>query len=508
MSKTSKKSIGWSIEGQILVVILILFVGVLAAGWDYAMKLRQGVASNAALMSEDAGALIGVERLRNLADSEVSNSRAFFLLGSKAVFDKQKSEKQEFASQLAAYEKKYNLPQIPAIMKKIEGLEQQEADIFDQAQKFREKQTEAKIVGQFYQSKTVPIIAIMNENFDEIVKLHNAELDQASNRARQAGMQAQALIPKGMTRFIAALAGLFAAMTLLVLRMLRVRAVHLRERKRLFDEAKNAVLARDEVIAAASQDFAEPLAALSAMAESLATASAVDQADMLKSTIVEIEGRISNIYDQKKADMGTLNLRLDQLAVADILEDAAVMLKPLAKQRDVGLQFDSVNQSILAFVDRERVMRVLSNLIGNAIKFSRKHSKVLIKVRSDQQFVTISIADSGPGIPEAQIPGLFENFWQARKTADQGAGVGLAVVKTIIEAHGGTVRVDSNVGQGSTFTFSLPRRRPAGAQLKKPSSGVRSVTPPNRGGQGSAGAGATAAGPATPVESASENPDI
>jgi signal transduction histidine kinase len=488
MSKTSKKSIGWSLEGQALVVLLILFAVVVAEGWNYSMKLRQTVASNAAVMSEDAGALIGVERLRNIAESQVSNSRAYFLLGSKSILDRQKSEKDKFASELITYEKKYSLVKVGEIVKRIQALEVQEGEIFDQAQGFRNKQTESKIVGQFYQSKTLPILDQLNQNFDEIVKLHNAELDHAGNRARQAGLEAQAQIPKGMSRFIAALTALFLAMTLLILRMIRRRSAHLRERDRLYEEAKNAVLARDEVIAAASQDFKEPLAAISEMSETLKKSQSSEevsnQVELIKSTIVEIEGHISNIYDQKRADMGTLNLRLDQLAIADVLEDAQIMLKPLAKHRDVGLQFDSVNQSVLAFVDRERVMRVLSNLIGNAIKFSRKHSKVLIKVRSDQQFVTISIADSGPGIPDSQVAGLFDNFWQASRSADQGAGVGLAVVKTIIEAHGGTIKVDSNLGQGSTFTFSLPRRRPAGATLRKPPGSVRTQarvpeTPPN-----------------------------
>ncbi|HVK59969.1 MAG TPA: ATP-binding protein, partial [Bdellovibrionales bacterium] len=85
-----------------------------------------------------------------------------------------------------------------------------------------------------------------------------------------------------------------------------------------------------------------------------------------------------------------------------------------------------------------------------------------------QQFVNISVADGGPGVPEAQLAGLFDNYWQAKRTADQGAGVGLAVVKTIIDAHGGTIRAESNINGGTTFTFSLSRRRPPGAQIKKP----------------------------------------
>jgi signal transduction histidine kinase len=122
------------------------------------------------------------------------------------------------------------------------------------------------------------------------------------------------------------------------------------------------------------------------------------------------------------------------------------------------------------------VMRVLANLVGNAIKFSPKHSRVNVKVKADAQFANISILDSAPQIPESRMASLFDNFWQARRSAVQGAGVGLTVVKTIIEAHGGIVKVEHNLQGGNTFTFSLPRRRPANAQLKKPqSSGVRKI---------------------------------
>jgi signal transduction histidine kinase len=481
MKKFFKKFIGHSLEGTILLVLVILFATVLIAGWGAAMKLRQTVAANADVMNVDSGALIEVERLRNLTESQIANSRAFFLLGSKSIFDKQKSDKQRLTEELPNFEKKHSLPQIHDISKSIEKIEQQEQEFFDQAMEFRAKQTESKIVAQFYQSKTNPLIAQLNEKFDQIVKLQNSDLEEARNRAKAAGLQAQAQIPKGMTWFTSALAALFLCVTLLVVRMLSVRRFHLRERERLVDEAKKAIIARDEVIAATSQDLKEPLSALNDIAASLEQARShqeiAEHAALIKGTVIELQGLIDDIYDQKKSDMGNLALRLEQLAVGDIINDAEVMLQPLAKQRDITLQFDSVNQTILAYVDRERVLRVLSNLIGNAIKFSRKHSRVAIKVKSDAQFVNISVVDNGPGLPENRLSELFDHFWQARKTSDQGAGVGLAIVKTIIEAHGGSVRAEnSNIGQGSTFTFSLPRRRPVGAQLKKPSSsGVRRI---------------------------------
>lgn len=469
MNKKIKTSFGLSIEGKILFVLLVAFVAVLAAAWTGAMQLRETVAANAAAMNANPAPLIEIQNLKNLADAQIADSRAYFLMGSKSIFDKQRSEKEQFAATLAKFGGEYAAPKVDEFVKKIEGVRQQEQDIFDQAMDFREKNTESKIVGQFYHSKAAPLVAQIHGNLDEIAKIHTDELEQARVRAHQAGLDAQAVIPKHMTWLTQALALVFLALSLLVARMLRVRRFHLKERARLVDEAKRAILGRDEVIAAASRDFDEPLQALDEMAEELRATAGLDVvADNIKMTTNEMRSLISDINDQKKADMGALQLRLDQLRVADILDDAQLQFQPLAKQRDITLQFDAVNPSVLAFFDRERVMRVLSNLIGNAVKFSPKHSRVNVKVRADQQFVNISIADSGPGIPDSRLGGLFESFWQDRKTAEQGAGIGLAVVKTVIEAHGGTVKAESNLNGGTTFTFSLPRRRPAGAQLRKP----------------------------------------
>lgn len=470
-SNTKTKSIRGSFERKALIAFSIIFVAVILTSWVYAMRLRQTVAANNAVTHSDPSALIEVERIRNIAESQIADGRSFFLLGSKSLFDKQKQEKQDLTEALANFEKNYNLPKIPEIMKRIETIEKQHNDIFDQAMEFRAKQTESKIVGQFYQSKTSSILKQVNEALNEVVRLHNAELDRTRAEAKKAARDAEVQIPRGMTWFTGLIAILFFGMALLVLKMLRQRQAQVTERNRLYDEAQKAILARDEILAALSQDMKEPLHEMANIAATLKVApDAVltsDASELIQSSVTEIENVIKDICDQKSSDMGSLTLRLDQLGIDEILDDAHLMLQPLAKQRDIRLQFDSVNPPVLAFFDRERVLRVLSNLVGNAIKFSPKHSKVVVKVRSDQKFVNISVTDSGSGIPEKQQAEIFENFWQARKTADQGSGVGLAIVKTIVEAHGGTVKVDSHSGHGSTFTFSLPRRRPVGAHLRK-----------------------------------------
>ena len=480
MKKFFKTLVSWSFERLALVVLSVVFVAVLMGAWKYSMKLRQTVAANAAGINVDPAPLVEVEHLRNIAESQLSDSRSFFLLGSKALFDKQKKEKEAFVEALATFQKQYNLAEIPDIVKRINSLVDQHQDIFDQAMGFREKQTESKIVGQFYQAKTAPLRTKLNENLDEIVNLHNAELDRARVRAKEAGLAADAQIPRGMTLFTEAITAIFLGMALLIVRMLRKRSFQLSERDRLVNAAKNAVLARDEVISAISQDLKEPLAAIvetaDALTSSLDVGAVSDRADQIKSAVMDTQNLISDICDQKKSDMGNLNLRPDQIAIDELMDEARHMMQPLAKQRDVRLQFDAVNPPVVAYFDRERVLRVLANLIGNAIKFSRKHTNVIIKVKSDQQFVNISVTDSGAGIPEKQIPTIFDNFWQARKTSEHGPGVGLAIVKTLVEAHGGTVKVNSLVGHGSTFTFSLPRRRPVGMQSKRPATTVRHIS--------------------------------
>lgn len=471
MKKNSTKSKSRSGEQKALIAFLVIFVTVIVIAWGYALKLRQTVATNNSIMSADPSALIEVERVRNLAESQIANARSFFLLGSKVLYDKQKQDKQTLTEALSSFEKKYNLPQIPQIIKDISVIQQQHQEFFDQAMDFREKQTESKIVGQFYQSKTAPLLKQINDNLDEIKRIHLSELESNRAEARQAASGVEVQIPQGMAWLTGLMGFIFLGLSVIITRMLRERSRQLAERDRLYNEAQNAVLSRDEYISALSHDLKEPLSNLNQIADILKnfsdSAPVHDSSELVKTSVHEIENLIKNIGDQKVSGLEGLTLRLDQMGIDDVLEDARLMMSPLAKKKDVRLQFDSANPPVLAFLDRERVMRVLANLVGNAIKFSPKNGKVVVKVRSDQQFVNISVTDSGPGIPEKKLAEIFDHFWQSRKTANQGAGVGLAVVKTIVEAHGGTVKVDSHSGSGSTFTFSLPRRRPAGAQLKK-----------------------------------------
>ena len=106
--------------------------------------------------------------------------------------------------------------------------------------------------------------------------------------------------------------------------------------------------------------------------------------------------------------------------------------------------------------DAQRILQVLSNLLGNAARFTPPGAEIKVRAQRADDQVVFSVADSGPGIPAEHLPHIFDRFWQARRTGRHGIGLGLAIVKGIVEAHGGRVWAESELGVGSTFFFTLP----------------------------------------------------
>ena len=136
---------------------------------------------------------------------------------------------------------------------------------------------------------------------------------------------------------------------------------------------------------------------------------------------------------------------------------AALIVSPVIALADfTGFVVNVADDLPVVRADPARMLQVISNLVGNAVKFTPAGGTITLSAVRSNGRVLCSVTDTGPGIPAAQIPRLFGKFWQAKRGDGRGVGLGLAIARGIVEAHGGTIDVKSEVGQGSTFAFSLP----------------------------------------------------
>jgi len=151
---------------------------------------------------------------------------------------------------------------------------------------------------------------------------------------------------------------------------------------------------------------------------------------------------------------GSASTRSDDLRAT--VDEVMETMTPLA--RDGGLSLEAHVAEVLPPVlfDHRRVLQALSNLVGNAIKFTPSGGTVSLWVEAEEDEVVIAVRDTGIGIPAEYLPHLFDRYWQGERQARGGAGLGLAIAKGIIEAHGGRIWVESTRGTGSTFRFALP----------------------------------------------------
>jgi signal transduction histidine kinase len=144
--------------------------------------------------------------------------------------------------------------------------------------------------------------------------------------------------------------------------------------------------------------------------------------------------------------------------------EVAEHLKPLAAEKLIRIEVPASDPSVTAWADRDKVTQVLMNLIGNAVKFSPQDGKVTVDIKKNgNEWVQISVADTGPGILPQETNKIFTKFYQIAKMDKQrpkGTGLGLAISKALVEMHGGTIWVESEVGKGSTFCFTLPAEQP------------------------------------------------
>lgn len=253
------------------------------------------------------------------------------------------------------------------------------------------------------------------------------------------------------------------------------------ERERLLErerearaEAEAALKARDDVFAMVSHDLRSPLNTLTMAVELLRSGSLSadkrdDYLDSMGQTGEHMNRLIEGLLDTHRLGAGQpLRIEPEPVDAGALIREAAALFAPQLDSKGIELVAECPDDCPPVRADRRRALQVFWNLIGNAVKFTPRGGRILVSVRSGNDGVCFSVSDTGPGIPPEDQERLFDPFWQAKFKARLGTGLGLPISKGIVEAHGGEIRVESEVGRGATFVFTLPvahrteARQPAG----------------------------------------------
>ncbi len=223
---------------------------------------------------------------------------------------------------------------------------------------------------------------------------------------------------------------------------------------------------RRDLIAWVSHDLHTPLASIRAMVEALADG-VVDDPDTAQRylrtaqrDIRSLSVLIDDLFQMAQLDAGGLPLDRQTASLSDLISDTLESFSELAARREVRLEGDVAPGVDPVLMDTQRIGRALTNLIGNALRHTPAGGRVRVRAATGDDSVRVEISDTGEGIRAEDLPHIFDRFYRGEKSRSRdtgGAGLGLAIAKGIVEAHGGRIGVESEAGQGTTFHLTLPR---------------------------------------------------
>jgi signal transduction histidine kinase len=244
---------------------------------------------------------------------------------------------------------------------------------------------------------------------------------------------------------------------------LAARAALTIDNARLYTQSQQAAQARDEVLAVVSHDLRNPLNVIALGATYLLkhlpnspeATSWRKQGELIRRSADRAVHLIQDLLDVTRLEVGRLGVERKPESVTRLLDDVIELHRSLAESRGLRLEREEVSELPEVLADRSRVLQVFSNLIGNALRFTPEGGRITVRAWREGSMVGFAVSDTGKGIAPEHLPHLFERYWQG-KGAREGAGLGLPIAKGIVEAHGGHIQVESHLGTGSTFFFTLP----------------------------------------------------
>jgi signal transduction histidine kinase len=289
---------------------------------------------------------------------------------------------------------------------------------------------------------------------------------------KAAGVQSMMCVPLvargrtlGALTFVAAeSAGRYSARDLELAEEVGRRAALAIDNARLYEQAQRAIQARQDLLAIVSHDLRNPLGTILMNTAMLLNASSPGESEAPGRRPIEAMQRaadrmnriIADLLDLASIEAGRLTVEKKEHAVSSLVQEVFELHEPIAAQKKLRLERELLSEPFDIHCDRERVLQIFGNLIGNAIKFTPEGGTIKVRAEQRGEGALFSVADTGSGLSPDELPHVFDRYWQAKKTARLGTGLGLSITRGLLEAHGGRIWAESRLGEGTTFFFTIP----------------------------------------------------
>jgi PAS domain S-box-containing protein len=306
------------------------------------------------------------------------------------------------------------------------------------------------------------------EDISDQLLVGTAMSDEHLRMMRELGMRSAMIVPLsvggriiGTASFISTKSGRhFQNSDLEVAQGLADRAALAIENARLFREAETAIRLREEVLAIVSHDMRNPLSSINMAAAMLfkndPDARTRKQVEVILRATGRMDRLIGDLLDMASIQAGRLAVERKTQDIGSIIAEAVEIAEPLATMNRQELSSQIDTGAARCSVDRERILQLLANLLGNAKKFCPVGGAITVRAVVKGHAVECGVSDTGPGIPEQDVPHIFDPWWSAKHAQKKGVGLGLYISKGIVGAHDGRIWAENRSGSGVTFYFTLP----------------------------------------------------
>jgi signal transduction histidine kinase len=397
--------------------------------------------------------LLLAERLHGEVEQTVAASRGYLLSGVPRFLERMNQAQQASDQLLGKLASRASTPEARALLVQLKEVNEIHNQAIAAAVRARRAGLDPAELSELLERELFPRRQRLDRLLDSFVGQQQTLLDQRSTQLR-----------RDHGRFMYSGIGIFALGLLVSAALALLLGRHLtglyRREQSAIARAEQATASRDELLAIVAHDLRSPLSAI-LMHATILRKRAGDEVgrkhgEAIERLVTRTELLARTLLDGAMIDNGSLSLELAPCSVGGLLAEVVDLFAGSAAAASVRLDYGPPEEDGLVLADRERAMQVLSNLVGNAIKFARPGDRVELTALKQNAVVRLVVADTGPGIPAEQLARVFERFWRSRTPGKAGAGLGLHIARKMVEAHGGQIWAESRPGGGTAVSFTLP----------------------------------------------------